>query len=43
MTLERGSTALVLLDLQRDFLAPSGVYARHGLPDHLSAAEKMLG
>ena len=32
MTLERGSTALVLLDLQRDFLAPSGVYARHGLP-----------
>jgi ureidoacrylate peracid hydrolase len=32
VTLERGSTALVLLDLQRDFLAPSGVYARHGLP-----------
>jgi nicotinamidase-related amidase len=32
MTLERGSTALLLLDLQRDFLDPSGVYARHGLP-----------
>jgi ureidoacrylate peracid hydrolase len=32
MTLERGSTALLLLDLQRDFLDPNGVYARHGLP-----------
>lgn len=32
MTIERGSTALLLLDLQRDFLDPDGVYARHGLP-----------
>ena len=32
MTLARGSTALLLLDLQRDFLDPGGVYARHGLP-----------
>lgn len=32
MTLPRGSTALLLLDLQRDFLDPGGVYARHGLP-----------
>jgi ureidoacrylate peracid hydrolase len=32
VTLERGSTALLLLDLQRDFLDPNGAYARHGLP-----------
>jgi ureidoacrylate peracid hydrolase len=32
MTIERGSTALLLLDFQRDFLDPDGVYARHGLP-----------
>jgi nicotinamidase-related amidase len=32
MTIPRGSTALVLLDLQRDFLASGGVYSRHGLP-----------
>ncbi len=32
MTITRGSTALLLLDLQRDFLDPAGVYARHGLP-----------
>ena len=32
MTITRGSTALILLDLQRDFLDPGGVYARHGLP-----------
>lgn len=32
MKLDRGSTALLLLDLQRDFLDPAGVYARHGLP-----------
>ena len=32
MRLPRGSTALLLLDLQRDFLDPGGVYARHGLP-----------
>ena len=32
MAIERGSTALLLLDLQRDFLDPNGVYARHGLP-----------
>jgi nicotinamidase-related amidase len=32
MTISRGSTALLLLDLQRDFLDPDGVYARHGLP-----------
>ena len=32
MTITRGSTALLLLDLQRDFLDPGGVYARHGLP-----------
>jgi nicotinamidase-related amidase len=31
-TLERGSAALLLLDLQRDFLEPTGVYARNGLP-----------
>jgi nicotinamidase-related amidase len=31
-TLERGSAALLLLDLQRDFLDPAGVYARNGLP-----------
>lgn len=31
MTLARGSTALLLLDLQRDFMDPGGVYARHGL------------
>ena len=31
MTLTRGSTALLLLDLQRDFLDPKGIYARHGL------------
>jgi nicotinamidase-related amidase len=29
-----GSTALLLLDLQRDFMDPGGVYARHGLPVH---------
>jgi len=34
MTISRGSTALLLLDLQRDFLDPDGVYARHGLPVH---------
>ncbi len=32
MTIERGATALLLLDLQRDFLDPGGVYARRGLP-----------
>jgi ureidoacrylate peracid hydrolase len=32
MTVNRGSSALLLLDLQRDFLDPGGVYARHGLP-----------
>lgn len=32
MNLHRGSTALLLLDLQRDFLEPTGLYARHGLP-----------
>jgi nicotinamidase-related amidase len=32
MTITRGSTALLLLDLQRDFMDPTGVYARHGLP-----------
>jgi ureidoacrylate peracid hydrolase len=32
MKLERGATALLLLDLQRDFMDPDGVYARHGLP-----------
>ena len=32
MSLARGSTALLLLDLQRDFLEPDGVYGRHGLP-----------
>jgi nicotinamidase-related amidase len=32
MTLEHGSTALLLLDLQRDFMDADGVYARHGLP-----------
>ena len=32
MSLAHGSTALLLLDLQRDFLEPDGVYARHGLP-----------
>src|SRR5262249_25717991 len=38
MSLEPGSTALLLLDLQRDFLDPTGVYARHGLPvDRLRA------
>ncbi len=31
-TVKRGSTALLLLDLQRDFLDPTGIYARHGLP-----------
>jgi nicotinamidase-related amidase len=31
MSIERGSTALLLLDLQRDFLDPGGIYARHGL------------
>src|SRR5262249_58797415 len=31
-TVDRGSGALVLLALQRASLAPSGVYARHGLP-----------
>jgi nicotinamidase-related amidase len=34
MTISRGSTSLLLLDLQRDFLDPDGVYARHGLPVH---------
>jgi nicotinamidase-related amidase len=38
MALTRGATALLLLDLQRDFLDPAGVYARHGLPvDRLRA------
>src|SRR5713226_314696 len=32
MTLRRGATALLLLDLQRDFMDPEGIYARHGLP-----------
>jgi nicotinamidase-related amidase len=32
MPITRGSTALLLLDLQRDFMDPGGVYARHGLP-----------
>ena len=32
VTFERGATALLLLDLQRDFLDATGVYARHGLP-----------
>jgi ureidoacrylate peracid hydrolase len=32
MAIQRGSTALLLLDLQRDFLEENGVYARHGLP-----------
>ncbi|HET7876389.1 MAG TPA: cysteine hydrolase [Methylomirabilota bacterium] len=32
MTVKRGSTALLLLGLQRDLLDPGGVYARHGLP-----------
>jgi nicotinamidase-related amidase len=32
MTISRGSTALLLLDLQRDFLDPGGIYARQGLP-----------
>lgn len=31
MTINRGSTALLLLDFQRDFLDPAGLYARHGL------------
>ncbi|MBI4636470.1 MAG: cysteine hydrolase [Candidatus Rokubacteria bacterium] len=30
--ISRGSTALLLLDLQRDFMDEGGVYARHGLP-----------
>ena len=34
MMISRGSTALLLLDLQRDFLDLDGVYARHGLPVH---------
>ena len=38
MAIARGSTALLLLDLQRDFLDAGGVYARHGLPvDRLRA------
>jgi nicotinamidase-related amidase len=38
VTVNRGSTALLLLDLQRDFMDASGVYARHGLPvDRLRA------
>jgi ureidoacrylate peracid hydrolase len=32
MKIQHGSTALLLLDLQRDFMDPTGVYARHGLP-----------
>jgi ureidoacrylate peracid hydrolase len=32
LTLRRGATALLLLDLQRDFMDPEGIYARHGLP-----------
>ncbi len=32
MPITRGATALLLLDLQRDFMEPGGVYARHGLP-----------
>jgi len=32
MPMRRGATALLLLDLQRDFLDPGGIYARHGLP-----------
>ena len=32
MPITRGATALLLLDLQRDFMDPAGVYARHGLP-----------
>lgn len=34
MTISRGSTALLLLDLQRDFLDRDGVHARHGPPVH---------
>jgi ureidoacrylate peracid hydrolase len=30
--LTRSSTALLLLDFQRDFMDPAGAYARHGLP-----------
>src|SRR5262249_3088447 len=38
MTIQPGATALLLLDLQRDFLDPGGAYARHGLPvDRLRA------
>jgi nicotinamidase-related amidase len=32
LTISPGSTALLLLDLQRDFMDPGGAYARHGLP-----------
>jgi nicotinamidase-related amidase len=32
MKIHHGATALLLLDLQRDFIDPDGVYARHGLP-----------
>jgi ureidoacrylate peracid hydrolase len=32
MPIRRGSTAVLLLDLQRDFMDPGGIYARHGLP-----------
>jgi nicotinamidase-related amidase len=35
VTIERGATALLLLDLQRDFLDSGGAYARHGLPVEL--------
>jgi len=31
-SLDAASTALLLLDLQRDFMDPGGVYARHGMP-----------
>jgi len=46
VSVPRGSTALLLLDLQRDFLDPSGIYARHGLPvdrlrDILPAVERV--
>jgi ureidoacrylate peracid hydrolase len=44
MTLRRGATALLLLDLQRDFMDPNGIYARHGLPiDRLRAIIPAVG
>jgi len=39
MTISRGSTSLLLLDLQRDFLDPDGVYA---CLDHIVKARPFL-